>query len=323
MNHLENLQRVLRHDHPGWVPNGLGMALREIGFATVEWPEQAGLDAWGVGWDMVDPELGAYPVTHPLQSLDDVDDLPMPDFSTAPYSEKAQAWMAADDRADFWLMGRVGETLFERAWMLLGMENLMIGLFENPDGVRRLFRRIADARAAMIARHHAAGCEAVIFADDYGGQDNLLMSPDAWRALIRPELARLYAMCRDAGLLIVHHSCGRIEGIIPDLVEMGLNVWHPCQPVNDLAALKQRFAGRLTFYGAVNSAILARGTTDEVRAEVRLRVRELAAGGGYVAAPSHGVPFLPENLAAMDDELRRVGGYGSPEYAALFEGESR
>jgi uroporphyrinogen decarboxylase len=212
------------------------------------------------------------------------------------------------------LMGRVGETLFERAWMLMGMEGLMVAFYESPDRLKELFARVAAVRAKMVARHIAAGCEAVIFADDYGGQDGMLISPASWREFIKPHLAALYRQAKDAGLMVVQHSCGCNGPILGDLVEMGLDVWHPCQPTsNDLAALKQKFAGRLTFYGAINSYVLDRGSPDDVRAEVRLRIRQLAAGGGFIAAPSHGVPYRQENLDAMADEVARAGRYGAEE----------
>ena len=347
MTPKENLLRVIHHDHPQYVPLGLGNALREITFDVVEWPDAPGLDAWGVRWDVANKDVGAYPVEHPLKSLDDLDCLAMPDFGDAPYQPVAREWLAslavssvaqppsavssslpkqqqqensktqpraAVPHEEFMLMGRVGETLFERAWMLMGMEGLMVAFYESPDRLKELFARVAAVRAKMVARHIAAGCEAVIFADDYGGQDGMLISPASWREFIKPHLAALYRQAKDAGLMVVQHSCGCNGPILGDLVEMGLDVWHPCQPTsNDLAALKKQFAGRLTFYGAINSYVLDRGSPDDVRAEVRLRIRQLAAGGGFIAAPSHGVPYRQENLDAMADEVARAGRYGAEE----------
>ena len=377
MNAKENLLRVIRHDHPEYVPLGLGGTLREISFDVVEWPDAPGLDAWGVRWDVANKDVGAYPVEHPLKSLDDLDRLAMPDFGDAAYQQIAREWLAACSmgilpmsecsmgfqpmsgtgvppvsqavsssssshvqkqqqqqqkkqqdmgkmpmlREEFMLMGRVGETLFERAWMLMGMEGLMVAFYETPDRLKELFARIAAVRAKMVARHIASGCEAVIFADDYGGQDGMLISPASWREFIKPHLAALYRQAKQAGMMVVQHSCGCNGPILGDLVEMGLDVWHPCQPTsNDLAALKKQFAGRLTFYGAINSYVLDRGSPDDVRAEVRLRIRQLAAGGGFIAAPSHGVPYRQENLDAMADEVARAGRYGSNEFEAIFKG---
>mgnify|MGYP000283041355 CR=1 FL=1 len=246
MTTKENLLRVVRHDAPAWVPCGLEGALREVAFDAVEWPSAPGRDVWGVTWDMARDDLGAYPVAHPLAKLAEAESYPFPDFSTVPYAAPGREWFTAPDRDTFLIMGRVGETLFERAWMLTGMEAFMVAVYEDPRGLKRLLRRIAAVREVMVERHIAAGCEAVIFADDYGGQEQMLLSPETWREYIKPELARLYARCRRAGLLIVHHSCGAISPILPDLVELGLDVWHPCQPgSNPLAALKQRFHGRL------------------------------------------------------------------------------
>lgn len=97
-----------------------------------------------------------------------------------------------------------------------------------------------------------------------------------------------------------------------DIVEMGANVWNPCQPCNDLAGLKKRFAGRIAFCGGIDSQfVLDRPgvTVAEVRAEVRRRIDEMAAGGGYIAGPSHGVPYTPEIIAAMNDEIESYGKY--------------
>ncbi len=158
MNATENLLRVIRHDHPAYVPLGLGEALREITFETVEWPEQPGFDAWEVRWDVATREIGAYPVEHPLKAMEELDQLAMPDFRSVPYQAVAREWTAqraeqqqqdegGNDKTcfrkrqkrgsmapnqEFMLMGRVGETLFERAWMLTGMESLMVAFYESP-----------------------------------------------------------------------------------------------------------------------------------------------------------------------------------------------
>ena len=91
---------------------------------------------------------------------------------------------------------------------------------------------------------------------------------------------------------------------------MGADVWNPCQPCNDLASLKKQFAGRIAFCGGIDSQFVLDKpgvTTQEVRAEVRRRIDELANGGGYIAAPSHGVPYEQELIDAMNDEIEIYG----------------
>ena len=313
MTSKENMLEVLRHGRPERVPDGLENLIPEINLDMVEWPESPGKDIWGVTWDLGLEESGAYPVGHPLDSFDDLDSYPFPeDLPSAPYTSYGKELFSSQNRGDLLIMGRVGETLFERAWMMLGMEGFFAAIYENPEGLKRLIGRIAQIRSRMVDRHIESGCDAIMFADDYGGQGNLLINPDSWREFIAPHLAEMYAKCKAAEKLVFQHSCGHIEPILPDLVEMGLDVWHPCQPAsNDLAKIKKLFGDKLVFYGAIDSTILAMGTPDEVRDEVRLRIKQLAPGGGYIAGPSHGVPFSQANIEAMHDQIRRSGRYGA------------
>jgi uroporphyrinogen decarboxylase len=108
------------------------------------------------------------------------------------------------------------------------------------------------------------------------------------------------------------HSCGRIEEVFADMVEIGADMWNPCQPCNDLAMLKTTYGHRMTFMGGIDSQfVLDRPgiTPDGVRAEVRKRIDEMAAGGGYIAGPSHGVPYDQDLIDAMNDEIARYGRY--------------
>ena len=121
---------------------------------------------------------------------------------------------------------------------------------------------------------------------------------------------RIYDCLKSLGIIINQHSCGRIESIFGDVVEMGADMWNPCQPCNDLPKLKHQYGDRISFCGGIDSQfVLARPgvTALEVRAEVRRRIDELAEGGGYIAAPSHGVPYDPEIVAAMNDEIATYG----------------
>ncbi|WP_346360302.1 uroporphyrinogen decarboxylase family protein, partial [Bosea sp. (in: a-proteobacteria)] len=127
---------------------------------------------------------------------------------------------------------------------------------------------------------------------------------------MKPHTRRVYDAMRARGILINQHSCGKIESVFADMVEMGADIWNPCQPCNDLARMKQEHTGRIAFCGGIDSQfVLDRPgvTTEEVRAEVRRRIDEMADGGGYVAAPSHGVPYEPEIVAAMTDEIATYG----------------
>jgi uroporphyrinogen decarboxylase len=209
--------------------------------------------------------------------------------------------------ADF-IAPNFGFALFERAWSLRGFEALSVDLAEDPDFVAELLDRIAAIQVALAERFVELGVDGGYFGDDYGAQRSLLMSPRMWRTLIKPRLARLFAVFRARGLPVILHSDGDIAVIVPDLVEIGLTALNPVQPeVLDLGWLKRTFGDRLAFYGGVSTqSVLPYGTPVEVHAAVRRAVATLASDGtGLLLAPSHrmaeDIPMA--NVEAMLEEF--------------------
>lgn len=150
------------------------------------------------------------------------------------------------------------------------------------------------------------------FGDDYGQQSGALFGAATFRALIRPELERLFAPIRRAGKLIVLHSCGNVELFLDDLIEIGLDGYQTVQPeVYDFERLKRRYGDRLVFWGGISTqTTLPFGTPDDVRAAVNRAARALGRGGGYIAGPTHRItPDTPlENVLALLEALRGAGG---------------
>ncbi len=140
------------------------------------------------------------------------------------------------------------------------------------------------------------------FGDDWGQQSGLQMGGRLWRTFLRPHLERMYGAVRRAGKFVMIHSCGDVDELFDDLIEMGVNCFNPFQPeVMDVGALLPRYRGRLAFHGGMSTQrTLPFGTPDEVRAETR-RLLELGSAGGYLFAPAHDVEGdVPlENLLAM------------------------
>ena len=112
------------------------------------------------------------------------------------------------------------------------------------------------------------------------------------------------------GILINQHSCGMIMPLVGDIVEMGADMWNPCQPCNDLALLKQQYGKKLCFAGGIDSQFVLNRpgvTPAEVEAEVRRRISEMSYDGGYIAMPSHDVPYSREVLQAMKSAIAKYG----------------
>ncbi|HML48564.1 MAG TPA: uroporphyrinogen decarboxylase family protein, partial [Clostridia bacterium] len=172
---------------------------------------------------------------------------------------------------------------------------------------------LADYKIALIDRYHrAARLDVIWYGDDWGTQSSLFLPPPVWRSLIRPETQRIYQCMQERGILINQHSCGKVDALLPDMIEMGASLWNPCQPCNDLAGLKRLYGDSLCFVGGIDSQfVLGRPgvTPEEVTLEVKRRICEMGQGGGYIAAPSHSVPYDPALLEAMNRAIAQYGAY--------------
>jgi uroporphyrinogen decarboxylase len=207
---------------------------------------------------------------------------------------------------------QIGFSLYERAWTLRGMQDLLMDFYDHPTFVRELLDAIADYNIAQIREALKYDIDAVYFGDDWGQQRGLQMGPHLWREFIYPMLTRMYAVVRNAGRYVFIHSCGDVDELFDDLIGIGLNCFNPFQPeVMDLPALIAKYRGRLTFHGGLSvQRTLPRGTVEDVRDESR-RLLELGRPGSYIFSPSHDVPKdtpLENMLAFIELAQQQAGG---------------
>ncbi len=209
---------------------------------------------------------------------------------------------------------QIGFSLYERAWTLRGLQTLLMDFVDHPGFVGDLLNAIADYNIAQIGEALRYDIDAVYFGDDWGQQRGLQMGPTLWRKIIKPVLARMYAVVRGAGKYVFIHSCGDVDELFDDLIDIGLNCFNPFQPeVMDTAALLQRYRGRLTFHGGLSvQRVLPYGSVDDVRRETA-RLLELGRPGSYILSPSHDVPRdVPlENMLAFIEVAHRQAGLHS------------
>lgn len=207
---------------------------------------------------------------------------------------------------------KIGFSLYERAWTLRGMENLMMDFLTNPEFVRELLHSIAQYNIAQTEEALNYDIDAVYFGDDWGQQSGLQMGPALWRQFIRPELARMYKVARDAGKYVIIHSCGKVDELFDDLIEIGLNCFNPFQPeVMDTFALMKQYKGRLAFHGGLSTQqTLPYGSVEDVKLATT-KLLEAGREGGYIFAPAHAVEGdVPlENMLAFIDVLHSQEGY--------------
>lgn len=228
-----------------------------------------------------------------------------------PYKQERYAHFPSflEKNRDKFIVCEIGFSLFERAWTMRGMENLLMDMIENHGFVEDLLDAILDFNLKIIKEVvKNYDIDAFMFGDDWGCQRGLIMGPDRWRTFLKPRLSRMYGEVRRAGKKVFIHSCGMVQEIFPDLIEIGVNVFNPFQPeVMDIFEMKKKYYGKLAYYGGISiQKLLPYGTVAEVRAGVKNILKEIGRGGGYIASPSHGVPGdVPlENLVAMIEVIK-------------------
>ncbi len=201
----------------------------------------------------------------------------------------------------------LGFSLFERAWTLRGMDQLLMDMVLHPEFVHALLDAICDWNVACV--HHLAefDFDCVGFGDDWGQQRGLITGPKLWREFIGPRVKRMYDAVHEHRMAVWIHSCGDVQELFGDLIELGVDCFNPFQPeVLDVAEAKRVHGDRLAFHGGISlQQTLSRGTPDEVRAEVRSRIEVVGRDGGYILSPCHAVTGdVPE--ANIDALLRET-----------------
>jgi uroporphyrinogen decarboxylase len=265
-------------------------------------------DVFGVVWDRsIDKDIGnVIGCVLPEPSMQHYS---FPDPLDLRFFKDIPARIARYD--DRFRVFQIGFSLYERAWTLRGMQNLLMDFHEHPGFVHELLGTIADYNIAQIQQALKYDIDAVYFGDDWGQQRGLQMGPKIWHQFIYPVLKRMYAVVRAAGKYVFIHSCGDVDEVFDDLIDIGLNCFNPFQPeVMDVPALMERYRGRLTFHGGLSTQrILPFGTIEDVRMETR-RLLEMGARGGYIFAPAHDVEGdVPlENMLAFLDLVQNQPG---------------
>jgi len=278
---------------------GPNLALREI-------EKDLWQDAYGVIWDRrVDKDIG-----NPINCLL-LDKNSLQHYKFPTLSEEIFAHIPGILKAhpDCFKMFSFGFSFFERAWTLRGMENVLTDMITDPGFVKDLFSRILRFNLSLIEKALTFPVDAVCFGDDWGHQQGLLMGPRLWRKFIKPGLAQMYQKVKEQGKFVAIHSCGKVDEILPDLIEIGVDLFNPFQPeVMDVRAIKRTMGNKISFWGGLSTQkALPYFSTQDLKAEIKRLISELGKNGGYVFAPAHAVPKdVPlKNVLTMIETLHQ------------------
>ena len=216
---------------------------------------------------------------------------------------KEQARTTCAEQADYFLVGGLGWGLFERSWNLRGFENALMDSLIEPDFYEEMLDRLTELYLAFVEYTVDLPIDAILFGDDWGDQRGVILGPERWRRFIKPRWARIYAAVHSAGKIVMSHSCGSVADIMPDIIEIGLDVLESVQPeaagMNPYE-LKRTWGDKIAFWGCLGSqSTIPFGTPAQIRDEVRHLCREMSRGGGFILAPAKSLqPETPTANAA-------------------------
>jgi uroporphyrinogen decarboxylase len=345
MNHRQRVLAAIHHEMPDRVPvdaikientaaiaswleiaeesvyERLGIDGRVIAAEryTGELPERGGvpLSLWGA-------ESGEdYGTTHfyPLAaatSAAEVERYPWPDANRFDFAEMQPSLQAETGeyalRGPYW----VSAPLFSTACNLFGMEEAMCKMLLEPAVFEACVEQVFRFSTTYVERFLAAAgakLDILYLADDFASQRGLMMKPALWRKFLKPRYARLFALGKRLGLPIWYHSCGDITAVLPDLIEIGMDVWETVElhtlPITP-EELKREYGAHITFFGGVNTQSLPFKSPDEVADEVRRCIDVLGKDGGYICGPDHHIKpdVSPANALALFDTARAYARAG-------------
>jgi len=326
---------AIAHRESGRVPYSItltGEAVKLYGEQLMkDFPDEQVMEDFRCGaisdYDAVHLSMGNYVVYAPTPWWD-WDWANMPPEVRDPYKVPEKMPPIRDVGGTFEESAKHGETLaakyrrymlccywgshWEKAYFLRGIENYLADIAGEPEFAERLLDFIIDNNMRfMPAAAEQDFCDGLLLGSDWGTQCDLIMSPEAWRKMLKKGERRQYAAIKKAGKHVFVHSCGCILKIMDDLVELGVDVLNPVQPeCMDIAELKEKYGEHLTFWGGISTQkTLPYGTPAEVRKETERIIKLMSRGGGYITCPSQeiqtDVPY--ENLKALIETARAFG----------------
>jgi uroporphyrinogen decarboxylase len=196
---------------------------------------------------------------------------------------------------DFGIIGDLETSIFETSWYLAGLEKILLDLLSEPPYLNKLLDKILEINLSTGIELIRRGADLIWAGDDFGGQQGMLIDPDLWRHHFKPRIREMFENFRKANpeIKIAWHSCGSIVPIIPDFIELGLDILNPIQPEAkgmDPVFLKKEFGRDLVFFGGISvQDLLPNGSPGQIRNEVRRIASILGNGGGYIIAPAHNI----------------------------------
>jgi len=278
-------------------------------------PAEATITEWGIA-----RVPGSMPNYHkkisPLSkitSIKEIEEYPFPDFKANYRHQHLEKEIEGYHKSGLAAVAFMETTIFERAWRIRGIENFMMDMISNQDIATAILDKITEMSLFMARRFAESKVDVIKLGDDIGTQEAMIMHPNMWRKWLKPRLAKVIRVAKKIKpeILIYYHSDGFIEPVIPDLIEIGVDVLNPVQPeCMNPVKLKKEYGNRLSFWGTIGTqTTMPFGTPDEVREVAKHMIETVGRGGGLLIAPTHVLePDVPwENILAFVESVNDYG----------------
>ena len=274
-------------------------------------------DEWGITWKNAGYTTkygkGYYTeiAGHPLADDRAMDSYEPPDPNRPELYLEAER-VIREYKEEYWIVGVTVTTIFETAWALRGLEQTLMDFVDNPDLLDRILDIPFHYHLTAAKRLVQMGVDMIWIGDDMGAQEGMIISPYTWRRFFKSRMAEFISSLKalNPDIKIAYHSDGCIYPIIPDLIEIGLDILNPIQPRSmNPQGLKREYGTNLCFWGSIDiQHTLPFGTPEDVRNEVIDRLKTLGKGGGLIVGPTHHVQLdTPmENFWALVNTIRET-----------------
>ncbi|MFC1736644.1 uroporphyrinogen decarboxylase family protein [Candidatus Hydrogenedentota bacterium] len=255
-------------------------------------------DMWGAEWTVSTGEWQPHPTGAALADWVDLERYTLPEADACDWETVRQD--IAQNEGQMYLIGQ-GGNLFETLQNIRGFENALMDVIIQPPELVELLDGIVDFNLRVVERWTELDVDGINFGDDWGSQQQLLIRPDQWREIFRPRYKKLFDAVKSSGKYLHFHSDGCITEIIPDLVELGVDVVNIQLPIMDMEQLGEMLKGKVCVRGGADrQEILPFGSTEKVREHV-FRIYETfgSASGGWIGNAGIGPDTSLENIEAF------------------------
>ena len=319
MTDKENALRILKFDHPERVVGSWpGRGITYCG-CNHEGYEGGGhhlpvgshwTDIWGTVWFLEHAGVMGFPRGNPLDEPAKLRNYQWPDPDDERICGQIRRMASELTGGDWFLGGSHRDTLWEKTYMLVGMERAMEYFYTEPEFMREVLHRIMDFQLGIAKHYLDVGIEVAGLGDDHGTQLGPLLGPALVREFLMPEYQRLFALYKSRNVIRSFHSCGNIEWAIPIFIELGVDVLNPIQATaNNLETVRRLSMGRLALQGGVSTGLIMDGPVERIQQEVRRTLWTLGRDGGYFCKPDQGMPFPEAHIAAFNEAVETFGRY--------------